>query len=295
MTENNQALSTGEFVKNIQDKKEEDALKEETSKKVRITKLSEISLEKKKKSPFHDLGDIVSGIHLCSEFYKKDERNILFVNQANKLQKDFENNRELIVKNQDEENEPVLIKKMVEDMTEDNNILKELFDNNQLFSSVEGVKELFKKSLSSLDQQIEEMPEFIDINEYQVNKKNVNLNNFIPDILDVIKKDLSERQDHIKFIRSTEAINCHLDSRLTQKTLENFIHNSIKYSPKNSNIFVFFTEKNGEVTISVKDFGIGLKPKELDSLEKLEPGEGTRFSSDKAHGTGFGFYNAILL
>ena len=78
-----------------------------------------------------------------------------------------------------------------------------------------------------------------------------------------------------------------------EELIQNFITNAIKYTPKGS-ITLSFKEKNGHVTISVKDTGIGIskadQQKVFDKFYRCED-----YRTRQTKGTGLGLYVAIKL
>jgi signal transduction histidine kinase len=157
----------------------------------------------------------------------------------------------------------------------------------------EELKQIFSKNINLLQEKLEEAPIFINPDHYEVNKQDTNLNDFILHFFNDISEAFPDREQDLRLINPDTNTFCSLDPILTRKTLENFIYNSVKYSPKSSDISVSCSETDKDIKISVKDFGIGFTSQELDSLQNLNPGKQARFSPDKAQGSGFGLYNAI--
>lgn len=94
-----------------------------------------------------------------------------------------------------------------------------------------------------------------------------------------------------KFIRCTHTfdhdVKVYADSEMLQSILQNLIANAIKYTNKEGNIHVEVKADGKQVTISVSDNGIGISPKHLKKLFRVE----TKFSksgTDGERGTGLG-------
>ena len=261
-----------------------------------ITSLPNISPTEKKAAALHDLGNIINNI--SASCLDQPELKQFEVSQ---IIRRFKYYREHIIKNSDKDNH--YIDEMVQDIApiyaslQDKNNKdkdKDKDEDNKDEDNKDEFKQIFSKNIQLLGDQLQELPDFIDPSCYSVKKEDTNLNDFIPQFFNEISQAFPDREQHLRLINSDANIDCSLDPVLTRKTLENFIYNSAKYSPPNSNIFVFYSEDDHHIKISVKDFGIGFSPKELDSLQNLKPGKEARLSPDEASGTGFGLYNAIF-
>ena len=247
---------------------------------VTITSLPDISPTEKKAAALHDLGNIINNISYSS--FNQPE----LKEEIKKLISRFNYHRSHIIEGTHS------VDRMMPDMLKFNESLQQKslqsnFADNEL-------KQIFFKNMQLLGDQLQELPDFIDPDRYPVNKQDTNLNDFIPQFFNEISQAFPDRDQHFRLINPDTNTFCSIDPVLTKKTLENFIYNAIKYSPKNSNIFLSYFETNENVKISVRDFGIGFSPKELYSLQNLKPGKTARFSPDEASGTGFGLYNAIF-
>lgn len=89
---------------------------------------------------------------------------------------------------------------------------------------------------------------------------------------------------HLKF-NCSEQIQVNADRQKISQVLNNFISNAIKYSPKGSSVTIQCTVADGCAEISVKDEGIGIKPKDQEKVFQ-------RFyradNDDMRHVAGFG-------
>jgi two-component system sensor histidine kinase VicK len=86
----------------------------------------------------------------------------------------------------------------------------------------------------------------------------------------LIKDLLSEAQltasTHILHFNKCEPITINADRDKIGSVISNFISNAIKYSPKGKNIEVDCKAIDGQVTVSVKDQGMGIKPEHLKKI-----------------------------
>lgn len=259
---------------------------------VRITSVKPLTLKDKNDCALHDIANIIQKLNMSPVF---DEE---FKSNTQKLNKNYEYYRELSGHDQiiNKENHKQLLSLFLEECQKTNKNLENIFSQIKLGDDEDSIKtkKTISKNINLLNEQIKEIPEFMDIDNYKVNKKETSLNEFISE---VVKKDIRDgipdRMHHIRIIRPDNNITCLLDPKLTKKVLENFIYNSVKYSPEGTNIFISSYEDEKEVKISVKDFGIGLSPDELNSFKEFNPGKTIRFAPDKATGSGLGLYNAF--
>lgn len=77
------------------------------------------------------------------------------------------------------------------------------------------------------------------------------------------------------------------DANMTDTILRNLISNAIKFTQKNGTITIYSKETNDSVEISVKDTGIGMDPKRIESLFKVDEQHSLRGTEDEP-GTGLG-------
>lgn len=152
---------------------------------------------------------------------------------------------------------------------------------------------IIQRQLAALNEEIIEIPQFMNLDNYQATIESVDLAKLIPKIIDKIRDEIQHQNNHIQVVPSPNPIECLIDQDLTKKIIDNFIFNSIKYTDPNkkSNIIVSFGELNNQTKISVIDFGIGISQENLNKFNDFQPGNNTRFAKEY-EGTGFGLYNA---
>lgn len=152
---------------------------------------------------------------------------------------------------------------------------------------------IIQKQIASLSEEIVEIPQFMNLDTYQVKMELVDLSELIPEISDEIRGEIQHRKNHIRVMPVLNPIKCSLDRDLIKKIMENFIFNSIKYTDpsKEPNIIISFQQPDGQTIISVTDFGIGISKENLKKFNDFNPGKSTRFAKEY-EGTGFGLYNA---
>src|SRR6202012_1657082 len=71
---------------------------------------------------------------------------------------------------------------------------------------------------------------------------------------------------HLIQLRHCPSLQINADREKIGSVISNLISNAIKHSPKGKNVEVDCITQNGEVTVSVKDEGIGIKPQDLEKI-----------------------------
>jgi PAS domain S-box-containing protein len=91
----------------------------------------------------------------------------------------------------------------------------------------------------------------------EVNAVDFNLCEFVKEITEEMEETAKRNNLHIRFSYTGTEDVCQ-DKKILRNVLLNLISNALKYSRKDKEIFVDVVEKDGQVTISVKDKGIGI-------------------------------------
>jgi signal transduction histidine kinase len=85
-------------------------------------------------------------------------------------------------------------------------------------------------------------------------------------LLDVVSELQTVRKGHTIIIKSNSEIEIRADKYRLYQVMINLLTNAIKYSPGAKKIFISSTLQENEVTVSVKDFGIGIDKNQLDKV-----------------------------
>ncbi len=81
------------------------------------------------------------------------------------------------------------------------------------------------------------------------------------------------------------------DNDKIKEVLFNLLGNSLKFTPKDGNITISFTQAEGMITTKIKDTGIGIEPDDLPKLfQKFDMIESSYAINKNAVGTGLGLY-----
>jgi signal transduction histidine kinase len=119
-----------------------------------------------------------------------------------------------------------------------------------------------------------------------IEKQRFDIGVLIADIID--EASLTARTDLIRFERCP-TITVNADRDKIGSVISNLISNAIKYSPAAASVDITCNTRDGQVIVSVKDEGMGIKPEDLikifDRYYRVE-GEDTRHIA----GFGIGLY-----
>jgi len=264
---------------------------------VAIKSLPSISEEDKFKCVTHDLGNIIHALSNTCNFAKLPDISLLtkvhllsIKDDVDKIQKYFETNRDLAA---EKYNSAIL-----ENILDYSKVELSIINQHPIIDDTKDEYGLLKKLVNqkeALREELADIPQFMNLDEYPVKKEKIDLVKAIPTFIDNIRSDIHHREHHLRVIPNEKPVECEIDVTLTEKILENFIFNSIKYTNprKEPNIVISCGQIDGHTKISVTDFGIGISAKNLEKLKKIKPGKETRFAKDVAEGSGFGLYNSI--
>jgi two-component system, OmpR family, phosphate regulon sensor histidine kinase PhoR len=118
---------------------------------------------------------------------------------------------------------------------------------------------------------------------------------FFPEVLDLNKLaaetvanlQYSTESHHLVYNQSPSAVIVEADQERIEQVIENLVNNAVKYSPDDDRIEISLKANETEAELSIKDYGIGIKNKDLQKLFKpfSRIGEGPR-----QEGTGLGLY-----
>ena len=96
-----------------------------------------------------------------------------------------------------------------------------------------------------------------------IEKQEFDMESLISDVID----DASLTTDtHVIRFEKCRLAPVNADREKISSVISNFISNAIKYSPKGKHIEVACTTKDGQVIVSVKDEGMGIKAEDLDKI-----------------------------
>ena len=119
----------------------------------------------------------------------------------------------------------------------------------------------------------------------------VNLSQLIAEEMKSLEKVASSRNMKLSYVRSDEDVMLQLDDTKMRQVVMNYIDNAIFYSHPDSTIVIELNKTDTEVTLKVKDTGIGVPKSEQEHLfGKFYRASNAR--KQRPDGTGVGIYLA---
>lgn len=125
----------------------------------------------------------------------------------------------------------------------------------------------------------------IEAGKLEIEIREVNLNALV----DITIENFSHIHPAYRFVKTGDPVsNVPGNEDYLEQVLINYLSNAVKYSPKESTIYIHLEEDNAKVRVSVSDPGIGISPEKLERLfERFYRVEETSF---KYSGLGIGLY-----
>ena len=133
-----------------------------------------------------------------------------------------------------------------------------------------GYKDLLfaEKAELAIDRLNSLVVELLDVSKMQNGKLNLHITlfNFNEMLSDAIQ-DVQLTAHHHQIIKTGEVgHDVSADKERLKQVLINLLTNAIKYSPKANKVFVNVTQKDGQVTVAIKDTGIGIRKENLGKI-----------------------------
>jgi PAS domain S-box-containing protein len=117
-----------------------------------------------------------------------------------------------------------------------------------------------KKAILSVDRLKDLIAELLDVSKIQNGRLNLNISNFnFNEMVDEAIENIQYNSPKHSFIKTgviAELVNG--DKERLQQVIINLLSNAVKYSPDSKDIFINAYVKNDQLTVSVKDNGIGI-------------------------------------
>lgn len=130
----------------------------------------------------------------------------------------------------------------------------------------------------------------IQLGRMKIEKQELDLNQFIKEILEIIKPKAKEKNVKLSIELPKKLPNAMLDKRYTHMTIENLLSNAIKYTKENGNVDFVVEIEDGTMHCKVKDDGVGIPPSEQNKIfGRMFRASNVRNAVD---GNGFGLYVA---
>ena len=140
---------------------------------------------------------------------------------------------------------------------------------------------------------LELINDILDISKIESGKVKLDIEKFnLTDVVHQVLKELqplAERKELLLSVNDVDKINIESDRRRVKQILMNLAGNSIKFTDNGSVTINIALLKNKNVSIMVKDTGIGIKEDEIKKL--FQPFQQMDMTSTKKYeGTGLGLY-----
>ena len=119
-----------------------------------------------------------------------------------------------------------------------------------------------------------------------VNLQNISINCLVANVIPLVQGNALNKNIAIE----NECIEDEIvfaDDSLTKTILRNLLTNAIKFTHPNGKVIVSTQKKEDYLEISVTDTGIGINPKNLDKIFRIDS-KFTSLGTDKEKGTGLG-------
>ncbi len=168
-----------------------------------------------------------------------------------------------------------------------------MFMDGELGNISEEQKVFVKKTYENNEKMISLVSEMIDVNkenntEIIYNKAPHDLTDIIDNTINEFIGEAKERKVTIHFTKPEEIIiNCDIEKIHT--AMQGLLENSIKYNKENGEVFIDIETDDHEVTVSVRDTGIGIHEDEQSQIfDKFF--RSTRAKKKESVGSGLGLY-----
>lgn len=147
----------------------------------------------------------------------------------------------------------------------------DLLENKQVGSLNNRQKEYLNEIKTSGLNLLEMINEILDMSKIEANMITLNLREFdlsdlINEVINTIKPLLLKKKITLEY--STKSILINADYQKIQQVIFNLLSNAIKFTPELGKINIYTGKKNGIITLSVKDNGIGIAKKNHSKIFK---------------------------
>lgn len=126
----------------------------------------------------------------------------------------------------------------------------------------------------------------VQVGKVELKPENIDLRNFVDGIIDFLKNEALKKNISIinKIVEKTSVV---ADNNTLRSILYNLMTNALKFSNAGSEIKIYTTETDKEITISVKDNGVGISKEDQEKLFRMDVLFSTSGTASE-RGTGLG-------
>ncbi len=223
-----------------------------------------------------------------SEFFVNNERKIfkIKVNSPIIIFRDITEIRNLGEAKMDFVNS--LVHEFSSPMTVMNGYLDLLIDRKDVPEKYNDILKRVHKSTRRLSKLVEELATLsnLELQNYKPVMENINLRSLVIEITEELENKAKRKNIEIE-VSIPADFYIKTDSLLLYRILSNLISNAIKYSFDNEVVHVKIKRKEDKTNIIVKDFGIGIKPEELNRIfERFYRASNAKFFKTSGMGLG---------
>lgn len=123
------------------------------------------------------------------------------------------------------------------------------------------------KANRQLDNLTSLVSDLLDVTKIQAGKMQFNYKSFnIREIVEECVDDIRHTEDYDIVIEHVDDIEVFADQHRIEQVINNFLSNAIKYSPNTRTAMIYTEVKDGELKLTVKDFGIGIPEDKADQI-----------------------------
>ena len=131
--------------------------------------------------------------------------------------------------------------------------------------------------------------------DFPIKKENINLKVLIEDVLKSLKLQFQSRKASVAFETTGSDFSITADRTHLTNVVYNLVDNALKYSPENPNITIHLDQKVDEISLSVKDSGLGIPEEYQDKIfEKFFRIPQENQHSVKGHGLGLNYVRQVI-
>ncbi len=126
----------------------------------------------------------------------------------------------------------------------------------------------------------------IQTNRIEINSDKFNLKNLVTEAKMILRNNFEEKK--IRIVNQVpDDYSCFADRFMHQSIVHNLLTNAIKFSHLNSEIHISAIEQDEYIILKIQDFGVGIKPDNLERLFKIDQ-HLTTLGTNNEKGTGLG-------
>jgi CheY-like chemotaxis protein len=158
----------------------------------------------------------------------------------------------------------------------------------------ESVKEIIKRQVDQLCKLVDDLLDLTRItqNKIRLKKESIIFNKIVRDAVEDIRPEFDKKGVHVWDNIQTLPIFLYADPTRMIQCVGNLLHNAVKFTPANGNVWVSLKQENNEAVLCVQDNGIGISQGILEKL--FQPFTQADDSLDRYENNGLGLGLSIV-